>query len=108
MEWLSDWIVELSHYSRDYLSLISLSLVAVMLVLAGKSIIQWNERWIGRFPGFLQLVVRSAINLIIFGAILFYFPGWLERLLDLFNNLTLAPVMLIVILLSGAASKRFG
>ena len=108
MQWLSDWIVVISHYSRDYLPLISLGLVAIMLVLVGKPIIQWNERWIGRFPGFLQLLVRSAINLIIFGAILFYFPGWLEHLLNLFNNLTLAPVMLIVVLLSGAASKRFG
>ena len=108
MQWLSDWIVELSHYSRDYLSLISLSLVAMLLVIAGKPIIQWNERWIGRFPGFFQLPVRSAINLLIFGVILLYFPSWLEQLFDLFNNLTLAPVVLVVVLLSGAASKRFG
>lgn len=108
MQWLSDWIVELSHYSREYLSLISLSLVAVFLVLSGKFIIQWNNRWIGRFPGSLQLLVRSVIHLVIFGAILFYIPGLLQQLLDLFNNLTLAPVLLIIILLSGAASKRFG
>ena len=108
MQWLSDWVVELSHYSRDYLSLISLSLVAVFLVLLGKSVIHWNDRWIGRFPGFLQLPVRSTVNLLVFGAMLFYFPNWLEQLFNLFNNLTLAPVMLIIILLSGAASKRFG
>ena len=107
MQWLSDWIVELSHYSRDYLSLISLGLVAVLLVITGKPIIQWNDRWIGRFPNFLQLLVRSAINLLIFGAILWYVPGWLEQLLNLFNNLTLAPVLLIVVLLSGAISNKY-
>lgn len=108
MEWLSDWIVEISHYSRDYLSLISLGLVAVLLVLIGKPIISWNNRWIGRFPSFLQLVVRSVVNLLIFGTILFYFPEWFEYLLNLFNNLTLAPVLVITILVSGALTERFG
>ena len=108
MEWLGDWITEISHYSRDYLSLISLSLVAIMLVVMGKPITLWNERWIGRCPAFLQLLLRSVINLLIFGAIIFYLPGWLEQLLDLFNNLTLAPVLLIVVLLSGVVSGRYG
>lgn len=108
MQWLSDWIVELSHYSRDYLSLISLSLVAVLLVLVGKPIIRWNERWIGRFPVFMQLIVRSVVNPLVFGSILFYLPDWLEQLLNLFNNLTLAPILLITVLLSGTLSERFG
>ena len=107
MQWLGDWITELSHYSRDYLSLISLSLVALLLVIAGKGIIQWNNRWINRFPALLQLPVRSVINLVIFGSILYYFPEWLEQLLDLFNNLTLAPMILVVVLFSGALSNRY-
>ena len=107
MQWLGDWITELSHYSRDYLSLISLSLVALLLVTVGKSIAQWNNRWINRFPALIQLPVRAIINLTVFGAILYYFPGWLEQLLDLFNNLTLAPVILVVILSSGALSNRY-
>ncbi|OED50988.1 hypothetical protein ACH42_00360 [Endozoicomonas sp. (ex Bugula neritina AB1)] len=31
MEWLSDRIIDLSHFTRDYLSLISLALVAVLM-----------------------------------------------------------------------------
>lgn len=107
MEWLSDWITEVSHYSRDYLPLISLGLVALLLVIIGKPVIKWNERWISRFPGFLQLPVRSVINLLIFGGILYFFPGWLQQVLDLFNNLTLAPVLCIAILSSGTLTNRF-
>ena len=108
MEWLSDGIIDLSHFTRDYLSLISLALVAVLLATVGKNIVSWNNRWTQRFPKALQLPFRSIFNLLFFGAIIYFSPSWLEQLLDLFNNITLAPVLVIMILLTGAVSGRYG
>ena len=106
MEWFSDRIIELSHFSRDYLSLISMALVAVLLATQGQWLFRWAGGWIHRLPKILQLPVRSVFGLLVFGAIMYFVPDWLELLLDLFNNLTLAPVLLIILLLSGVLSKR--
>ena len=108
MEWLSDGIIDLSHFTRDYLSLISLALVAVLLATAGKSLLGWSSHWVNRLPKVLQLPIRSLFNLFVFGAIIYFFPNWLEQLLNLFNNITLAPVLVIMILLTGAVSGRYG
>lgn len=108
MEWISDSVIDLSHFTRDYLSLISLALVAVLLATVGKNILGWSHSLTVRLPSILQLPIRAVLNLMIFGAALYFFPDWLEQLLNLFNNITLAPVLIIVILLSGAISSRYG
>ena len=108
MEWLSDRIIDFSHFTRGYLSLISMALVAVLLATIGKNIVSWSSGWINRFPKAFQLPIRSAFNLLIFGAMIYFFPSWLQQLFDLFNNITLAPVLVVVILLSGAISSRYG
>ena len=108
MEWLSDSVVNLSHFSRSYLPLISLTLTAVLVVYAGKPMLAWGTRWLGRFPAVLRFPARAAFNMTALGLILFYVPDWLTNLFNLFNNLTLAPVLIIVLVLSGVLADRYG
>ncbi|MGB1272028.1 MAG: DUF3392 family protein [Endozoicomonas sp.] len=107
MRWLGDVIIDLSDLSREHLSLICLALVAVVLVFVGKPIIQWSGRWINRLPVALKLPVRALFNVLVFGALVFYLPGWLEIVFNYFNDFTLFPVLLVVLLLSGVVSERY-
>ncbi|MDP0561452.1 MAG: DUF3392 family protein [Candidatus Endonucleobacter sp. (ex Gigantidas childressi)] len=108
MEWLSNSVVALSHFSRSYLPLISLALTAVIIVYAGRSALAQGGRWLARYPAALRIPIRAVFNLAVLGGVLFYLPDVLTKLFGLFSDLTLAPVLLVMLLLSGVLADRYG
>ncbi len=107
MEWLSDRVVDLSEFGRTHLPILSLALTAMMIAYLGKPVLAWSGCWLGRFPTVFRLPARAVVNLVLSGLVLLYVPDMLTTLLGLFNNLTLAPVLLLVILLSGMLADRY-
>ncbi|WP_330926075.1 DUF3392 family protein [Candidatus Sororendozoicomonas aggregata] len=106
MDWLSDSVVNLSHFTRGYLPILSLALTATLLVYGGKPALARSTRWLGRFPAAIRYLARSALTLSVLGLVLYYVPQWLTQLLSLFNNLTFAPVLLVVLILVGVLADR--
>ncbi len=77
MELITGWVVDLSNLSRDYLSLISLALAAVIVVFAGKPVTTWGGSWINRMPALLRFPVRALFNLALLGAMIYFLlAGW--------------------------------
>ena len=106
MEWLSDSVVDLSVFSRTYLPLIALMLTAVLVVYAGKPLLVWSMGWLGKLPAFLRFPARAILNMAALGLAFLYVPDWIADLFNLFNNMTLAPVMIVVLFLTGAFVDR--
>ncbi len=106
MDWLSDSVVNLSHFTRDYLPILSLTLTATLLVYGGKPALARSTRWLGRFPAVIRYPVRSVLTLTVLGLVLHYVPKWLTQLFSLFNNMTFAPVLLVVLILAGVLADR--
>ncbi|MDB2384334.1 DUF3392 family protein [Endozoicomonas sp.] len=107
MEWLSDSVIDLSVFSRSYLPLISLMLTAVLVVYAGKPLLTWSTGWLGKFPMLLRFPVRAVLNMAALGLAFLYVPDGIAYLFSLFNNMTLAPVIIVVLFLTGAFVDRF-
>ncbi|MDP0589423.1 MAG: DUF3392 family protein [Candidatus Endonucleobacter bathymodioli] len=108
MEWLSGGVINLSHFSRSYLSLISLALTAVIIAYAGKSSLSRGGRWLERLPAALRIPIRSVFNLTVLGGVLYYLPNVLTHMFGLFSDLTLAPILFVIFVLSGVLADRYG
>ena len=108
MNWLSDNIVNLSQFSRSHILVVSLTLTAVLLVYAGKPVLSWGCRWMARLPWLLKFPASVIFNIGIIGLVIFYVPTGVGILLNLFNDQTLAPVLLVILLSSGMFADRYG
>ncbi|MDD7805314.1 MAG: DUF3392 family protein [Endozoicomonas sp. (ex Botrylloides leachii)] len=106
MEWLSDSIVNLSIFSRHYLSLIALMLTAVLVMCTGKYLLIWRAGWLERLPVLARLPTKAMLNMAALGFVFLYVPDWLAGMLGLFNNMALAPVLVVILFLTGAVVDR--
>ncbi len=106
MDWLSNIIIQLSAFGRDYLGIIAMALTAVAVVISGKSLAAIAGGWLSRLPTVLRIPGRAVFNLGLFGAIFYFVPYWLGSLLGYFNNYTLAPVLLVIAICIGALSDK--
>ncbi|MRI31581.1 hypothetical protein EOPP23_01060 [Endozoicomonas sp. OPT23] len=107
MDWLSSSIIQLSAFCRDYLGIIAMAFTAVAVVISGRSLAAVAGGWLSRFPTLLRIPARAVLNLGLFGAVFYFVPYWLGSLLGYFNNYTLAPVLLIIIVCIGILSEKF-
>lgn len=107
MEWLHDSVIDLSLFIRSYLPFLSLTLTGVFLVYAWKPILAFGSRWLPRRPAVLILPIKAILNLASLGFILLYLPDGLTQLFHLFNDLTLAPMLIVALVLSGFLTNRF-
>lgn len=107
MEWFKDIVLDLSVYSRTYLPLIALMLTALLVVYGGRPILTWSASLLKQFPILLRVPMGALLNMVALGSAFLFVPEWLAELLNLFNDMTLAPVLLIILLLAGVFVDRF-
>lgn len=106
MELVLDLLATVSRWSRSNLSEIALALVGCLLVLFGADIKAWLDARIGSLTGALRVPVLALLCTIGSGAALIYATPWVIRGLSQFNNYSLAPVLLVVLILIGVVADR--
>lgn len=106
MELVLDLLATVSRWSRSNLSEIALALVGCLLVLFGADIKSWLDARIGSLTGALRVPVLALLCTIGSGAALIYATPWVIRGLSQFNNYSLAPVLLVVLILIGVVADR--
>ncbi|PJE80736.1 hypothetical protein CI610_00286 [invertebrate metagenome] len=103
---LIHWITDLSQWSRAYLYWLGLAITGIFLTWMASPLVSLFSKRLRGVHSIIRIPLLSAVNLTLFGAILHFVPAWISGLLGLFNNMTLSPVVLILILLLGAAADR--
>ena len=106
MDWFSDRVVDLSFFTRNHLPLISLMFSAVFAVYLGKPALAWGTSWLKNFSPALRIPVKAALVMATLGLVFYYLPEWLISLFYLFNDITLAPVIIATFLLIGTFIDR--
>ncbi|KTC14181.1 hypothetical protein AO391_17735 [Pseudomonas marginalis ICMP 9505] len=106
MDWVLDLLATASRWSRSNLSEISLALVGCLLVLFGADIKGWVEGRLGSIAGALRVPLMALVCMVGSGAALIYATPWIVRGLSQFNNYSLAPVLVVVLVLIGVVADR--
>ena len=106
MDLVLDLLATVSRWSRNNLSEIALALVGCLLVLFGGDIKGWLEQRIGSMAGALRVPLLAVLCTIGSGLALIYATPWVVRGLSQFNNYSLAPVLLVVLVLIGVVADR--
>lgn len=106
MDLVLDLLATVSRWSRSNLSDISLALVGCLLVLFGADFKGWIEQRLGNIAGALRVPMMSLLCVIGSGAALLYATPWIVKGLSQFNNYSLAPVLLVVLVLIGVVADR--
>ena len=106
MDLIFDLLATASRWSRSNLSEISLALVGCLLVLFGADIKAWIDQRLGSIAGALRVPLMALLCLIGSGAALIYATPWVVKGLSQFNNYSLAPVLLVVLVLIGVVADR--
>jgi hypothetical protein len=106
MDLVLDLLATVSRWSRSNLSEIALALVGCLLVLFGADIKGWLDARIGSLTGALRVPVLALLCTIGSGAALIYATPLVIRGLSQFNNYSLAPVLLVVLILIGVVADR--
>lgn len=107
MDTLLDFIATLSRWCYKHLDQITLSIIAVALVLFGLSLGRYLQRLIGHMNIILRVIILALVYMIVFGLIINYVPNMTKQLLVQLNAYSLFPVLLIIIVFIGIiADKR--
>ena len=106
MDLVLDLLATVSRWSRSNLSEISLALVGCLLVLFGADVKAWAEGRLGSLAGAFRVPLIALLCVIGSGAALIYATPWVLRGLSQFNNYSLAPVLLVVLVLLGIVADR--
>ena len=106
MDLILDLLATVSRWSRSNLSEIALALVGCLLVLFGADFKAWVEQRLGSIAGALRVPLMALLCLIGSGAALIYATPWVVKGLNQFNNYSLAPVLLVVLVLIGVVADR--
>lgn len=107
MDTLLDFIAMLSRWCHKHLDQITLSIIAVILVLFGLTLGKHLQRVIGQMNIILRVIILALVYLLVFGLIINYVPSLLRQLLAELNDYSLFPVLFIIIVFIGIiADKR--
>ena len=106
MDLVLDLLATVSRWSRSNLSEISLALVGCLLVLFGADIKGWVEARLGSIAGALRVPLMALVCMIGSGAALINAKPESGRGLSQFNNYSLAPVWVVVLVLIGVVADR--
>ena len=106
MDLLLDLIVTLSRWSRSHLYDNSLAIMATLLVLFGPGI----NAWVQRNTASMNFIFRTLIFVVLcalgYGLLIIFATPYLAKGLGLFNNFTLAPVLILVFFIIGILADR--
>ncbi|MBI6703105.1 DUF3392 domain-containing protein [Pseudomonas viridiflava] len=106
MDLVLDLLATVSRWSRSNLSEIALALVGCLLVLFGSDVKGWLEQRVGSIAGALRIPIMALLCTVGSGLALIYATPWVVRGLSQFNNYSLAPVLLVVLVLIGVVADR--
>lgn len=106
MDLVLDLLATVSRWSRSNLSEIALALVGCLLVLFGSDVKGWLEQRVGSMAGALRIPIMAMLCTVGSGLALIYATPWVVRGLSQFNNYSLAPVLLVVLVLIGVVADR--
>ncbi|WP_263261363.1 DUF3392 domain-containing protein [Pseudomonas sp. RIT-PI-S] len=106
MDQLLDVLSTVSRWCRGNLSEIALALVGCVLVLFGAQIKGFVEQKVGSLGGALRVPMMALACTLGSGAALIYATPWVLKGLGQFNNYSLAPVLLVVLVLIGVVADR--
>ncbi len=106
MDLVLDLLATVSRWSRSNLSEIALALVGCLLVLFGSDVKGWLEQRVGSMAVALRIPIMALLCTVGSGLALIYATPWVVRGLSQFNNYSLAPVLLVVLVLIGAVADR--
>ena len=106
MDLILDLLATVSRWSRSNLSEIALALVGCLLVLFGADFKGWVEQRLGSIAGALRVPLMALLCMVGSGAALIYATPWVIKGLSQFNNYSLAPVLLVVLVLIGVVADR--
>ncbi|BAP42698.1 DUF3392 domain-containing protein [Pseudomonas sp. 21LCFQ02] len=106
MDLVLDLLATVSRWSRSNLSEIALALVGCLLVLFGADIKGWVEQRVGSMSSAIRVPLIALACTIGSGAALIYATPWVVKGLSQFNNYSLAPVLLVVLVLIGVIADR--
>ena len=106
MDLVLDLLATVSRWSRSNLSEIALALVGCLLVLSGSDVKGWLEQRVGSMAGALRIPIMALLCTVGSGLALIYATPWVVRGLSQFNNYSLAPVLLVVLVLIGVVADR--
>ena len=106
MDLILDLLATVSRWSRSNLSEIALALVGCLLVLFGADFKGWVEQRLGSVAGALRVPMMALLCMVGSGAALIYATPWIIKGLSQFNNYSLAPVLLVVLVLIGVVADR--
>jgi hypothetical protein len=106
MDQLLDVLSMVSRWCRGNLSEIALALVGCVLVLFGAQVKAWGEQKIGSMGGILRIPMMALGCAVGSGAALIYLTPWVLKGLQQFSNYSLAPVLLVVLVLIGVVADR--
>ncbi|KPA89472.1 DUF3392 domain-containing protein [Pseudomonas fuscovaginae UPB0736] len=106
MDLILGLLATVSRWSRSNLSEISLALVGCLLVLFGADLKAWVDQRLGSIAGALRVPLMALLCMIGSGLALIYATPWVVRGLSQFNNYSLAPVLLVVLILIGVVADR--
>jgi hypothetical protein len=106
MDLILDLLATVSRWSRSNLSEIALALVGCLLVLFGADFKGWVEQRISGLAGALRVPFMALLCTIGSGLALIYATPWIVRGLGQFNNYSLAPVLVVVLILIGVVADR--
>ncbi|GAB7528103.1 DUF3392 domain-containing protein [Pseudomonas sp. 3A(2025)] len=106
MDFVLDLLATVSRWSRSNLSEISLALVGCLLVLFGSDIKAWVEQRAGSLSGAMRVPLLALACTVGSGLALIYATPWVVKGLSQFNNYSLAPVLLVVLVLIGVIADR--
>ncbi|TRX73597.1 DUF3392 family protein [Pseudomonas mangiferae] len=106
MQYALDLIAHLSRLCRAHLSEIALALMATLLVLLGPGLNAWVRQRIGGLNLVLRSLLFVGLCLLGYGLAMVWLTPWLVKGLGYFNNYTLAPALLLALLLIGMLAER--
>lgn len=106
MDLVLDLLANVSRWSRGNLSEIALGLVGCVLVLFGADVKGWIEQRLGGLSGALRIPAIALACTAGSGLALVYATPWVVKGLSQFNNYSLAPVLLVVLVLIGIVADR--
>ena len=106
MDLVLDLLATVSRWSRSNLSEIALALVGCLLVLFGADFKGWVEQRLGSVAGALRVPMMALLCMVGSGAALIYATPRIVKGLSQFNNYSLAPVLVVVLVLIGVVADR--
>ena len=106
MDLLLDLIVTLSRWSRSHLYEIALAIMATLLVLFGPGVNAWVQRNTSSMNFILRTLFFVLLCAVGYGLLIVFATPYLAKGLGLFNNFTLAPVLILLFFVIGILADR--